>query len=127
MPGFMPGIHVFLSVGKPWRPGRKRVHARLRRAMPGHDVSVCRSKTQSELLRDAADERARLVDHLARESVQRLDQRRHLRARRDLDDQLGLLRITQEVPFSRELGESLTIDIGDRIRRPGWRQEWSSI
>src|ERR1043166_4260459 len=45
MPVLVPGIHVLLSIiqrTKTWMAGRKGVHARLRRAMPGHDgVLLC--------------------------------------------------------------------------------------
>ncbi len=40
MPALVAGIHVFLAAAQQARrgwPGHKRVHARLRRAMPGHD------------------------------------------------------------------------------------------
>jgi len=41
MPGLVPGIHDFTRRG--WRrgwPGHQGVHARLRRAMPGHDGGI---------------------------------------------------------------------------------------
>jgi hypothetical protein len=42
MPALVAGIHVFLAASQQTRgwPGHKRVHAHLRRAMPGHDAAV---------------------------------------------------------------------------------------
>jgi hypothetical protein len=36
MAGLVPAIHALVAV-KTWMPGHQGVHARLRRAMPGHD------------------------------------------------------------------------------------------
>src|SRR5262245_54986760 len=40
MPGLVPGIYIFFVKRhyKTWMAGHQGVHARLRRAMPGHDV-----------------------------------------------------------------------------------------